>query len=179
MQRVKPGERRLSRGSLENIGFAAVMSRAFVKEREGADAFDDLPDRPLSPHPNFVTAEGLAAIQAELARLRGDYASAQAEGDRALLAKAARDLRYFAARRATAQVIAPAPDADRVRFGSTVTIDREDGRRQVFRIVGEDEANPAKGTLSHAAPLARALAGKTVGDVVQAGNADAEIMAIE
>ena len=44
------------------------MSRAFVKEQEDAKSFDTLPDRPLSPHPNFVTAEGLVAIESELAR---------------------------------------------------------------------------------------------------------------
>jgi transcription elongation GreA/GreB family factor len=155
------------------------MSRAFVKEQEDAESFDTLPDRPLSPHPNFVTAEGLAAIESELARAQSEFDAANAAGDRALAAKAARDLRYFTSRRATAQVIAPPRAADRVQFGSTVTIDRADGRRQKFRIVGEDEADPAHGTLSHASPLARALAGKSAGDTVQAGNMEAEIVAIE
>ena len=63
-------------------------------------------------------------------------------------------------------------------FGSTVTIARADGREQTWRIVGEDEADPAAGTLSHAAPLARALIGKSVGDDVQAGASEAEITAI-
>ena len=155
------------------------MSRAFVKEQEDAESFDTLPDRPLSPHPNFVTAEGLVAIESELARAQSEFDAANAAGDRALAAKAARDLRYFTSRRATAQVIAPPRAADRVQFGSTVTIDRADGRRQKFRIVGEDEADPAHGTLSHASPLARALAGKSVGDTVQAGNTEAEIVEIE
>lgn len=105
------------------------MSRAFVKEQEDAELFDTLPDRPLSPHPNFVTAEGLAAIESELARAQSEFDAANAAGDRALAAKAARDLRYFTSRRATAQVIAPPRAADRVQFGSTVTIDRADGRR--------------------------------------------------
>ena len=38
------------------------MSRAFVKETD--EIFDELPDRPVSPHPNFVTPEGLDAIEA-------------------------------------------------------------------------------------------------------------------
>jgi transcription elongation GreA/GreB family factor len=59
-----------------------------------------------------------------------------------------------------------------------VTIERDDGRRQTYRVVGEDEADPTKGTLSYVSPLARALTGKAVGDVVQAGNSDAEIVAI-
>ena len=61
----------------------------------------------------------------------------------------------------------PPADCDSVRFGCQVTIERDDGRRQTFRIVGEDEADPAEGTLSYVAPLARALIGKEVGDVVR------------
>jgi transcription elongation GreA/GreB family factor len=152
------------------------MSRAFVKETD--DAFDELPDRAVSPHPNFVTPEGLAAIEATLTRFHEGYAAAQASGDRAALAASARDLRYWTARRASAQVVAAPSNPDTVQFGSTVTILREDGRRQTFRIVGEDEADPARGTISHVSPVARALTGKAVGDVVRAGHSDAEIVAI-
>jgi transcription elongation GreA/GreB family factor len=154
------------------------MSRAFVKDQEDAQSSEELPDRLISPHPNYVTAKGLAAIEAEYTRLQRDYAAAQAEDDRALMAHIGRDLRYFAARRASAQVIELPPDRERVHFGSKVTIERSDGRRQTFRIVGEDEADPAHGTLSHAAPLARALMGKEVGEAVQAGNTEAEIVKI-
>ena len=154
------------------------MSSAFVKEPEGGEAFEDLPDRPISPHPNFVTPEGLALIEAELTRLHEEHAAAQVADDKIALAKTARDLRYWSARRASAQVVRPPADATEVHFGSTVTIEREDGRRQTYRIVGEDEADPAKGTISYVSPLARALTGKKVGEVVRAGNSDAEIVAI-
>jgi len=154
------------------------MSSAFVKEEEGGEAFEDLPDRPISPHPNFVTPEGLATIEAELTRLHDVHATAQAEDDRITIAKTSRDLRYWTARRASAQVVHPPKDATEVHFGSTVTIERDDGRQQTYRIVGEDEADPAKGTISYVSPLARALTGKRVGDVVHAGNSDAEIVAI-
>jgi transcription elongation GreA/GreB family factor len=60
-----------------------------------------------------------------------------------------------------------------------VTIVRKDGRTQTFRIVGEDEANPVHGTLSHISPLARALFGKEVGDVIKVGHGEAEIVNIE
>jgi len=71
------------------------------------------------------------------------------------------------------------PDsATTVRFGAVVTIERDDGRRQEYRIVGEDEADPTKGLLSHASPLARALLGKAVGDTVVAGQGTAEIVSI-
>ena len=72
----------------------------------------------------------------------------------------------------------PPRDAKQVHFGSTVTILREDGRRQTYRIVGEDEADPALGTLSYVSPVAQELMGKEVGDVVLAGAAEAEIVAI-
>ena len=114
-----------------------------------------------------------------LACAQKDIAQAQAEGDRGRIAGARRELRYWSARRSTAEVVPPPQDADKVHFGSRVTIERDDGRRQSFRVVGEDEADPAKGTLSHASPLAHALAGKSIGDVVRAGSGEAEIVAIE
>lgn len=154
------------------------MSRAFVKETEGGEAFEDLPDRPISPHPNFVTPEGLGLIEAEVARAHEALAAAQEAEDRAGIAKTSRDLRYWTARRASAQVVHPPEQSSEVHFGSTVTIEREGGRRQTFRIVGEDEADPTRGTLSFVSPLAQALTGKSVGDVVQAGGSDAEIVAI-
>jgi transcription elongation GreA/GreB family factor len=113
-----------------------------------------------------------------LARLHEEHAAAQEADDKALMAKINRDLRYWTSRRATAQVAAPPRDAKEVRFGSTVTILREDGRRQTYRIVGEDEADPALGTLSYVSPVAQALMGKEVGDVVQAGTAEAQIVVI-
>jgi transcription elongation GreA/GreB family factor len=152
------------------------MSRAFVNE----DIFvEDLPDRPVSQHPNHVTGRGLALIDSALESARRAYGEAQAAGDREALAKAGRELRYWNARRASAQVVAPAPGVDVVQFGSEVTIVRDDGREQRFRIVGEDEADPATGSVSHVSPLARALIGKRVGDTIRAGQDDAEISGIE
>jgi transcription elongation GreA/GreB family factor len=138
-----------------------------------------LPDRPISEHPNLVTGNGLRLIDAALQTARRDYGEAQAAGDRGALASAGRDLRYWSARRATAQLVAIDPDNAAVQFGNTVTIVRDDGREQSFGIVGEDEADPANGTVSHASPLARALLGKTIGDVVRAGPGEAEIIAIK
>jgi len=152
------------------------MSRAFVSE----DHFvEDLPDRPVSEHPNHVTRRGLELIQAALEEARRSYGEAHAAGDREALPEARRDLRYWSARRASAQIVTPDPDIDTVQFGSTVTIVRDDGREQTFTIVGEDEADPAQGTISHVSPLARALFGKAVGDVVRAGKDNAEITAIK
>lgn len=153
------------------------MSRAFVKEPDGGE-IENLPDRPISAQTNFVTAEGLAQIEAELARLHSEQGAAQAADDKTQLARITRDLRYWTSRRATAQLVAAPDDAGKVHFGSTIVIVRDDGRRQTFRIVGEDEADPSHGTLSYASPVAQALMGKGVGDVVKAGNSDAEIVEI-
>jgi transcription elongation GreA/GreB family factor len=151
------------------------MSRAFVNE----DSFvEDLPDRPVSEHPNLVTEQGLALIEAALETARRAYGEAQVAGDREAIGRAGRDLRYWSARRASAEVVPVPPSADAVQFGHKVTIIRDDGRQQAFRIVGEDEANPSEGSISHVSPLARALIGKRVGDTVRAGRDDAEIVAI-
>jgi len=152
------------------------MSRAFVKE---TDAVETLPERPVSAHPNYVTARGLALIEQALARAEKDYAAAQAAADRDALGSSGRDLHYWQQRRASAELIAPPLDTDTVHFGLKVTIARDDGRRQSWRIVGEDEADPAKGMLSYVSPVAKALAGRKVGDLVMAGNSEAEIVAIE
>ena len=150
------------------------MSRAFVKEND--DAIEDLPARPISAAPNFVTAEGLGAIDAEIAQL--NTALTEAGEDRAVRARIQRDLRYWCARRGNAQLM-PAPCGnDVVRFGATVTLLRDDGSRLRFRIVGEDQADPEQGTLSHVSPLARALMGKSQGDTVGAANNEFEIETI-
>ena len=153
----------------------AGMSRAFVNE----DSFiDELPDRPISEHPNLVTARGLALIEQALETARREYGEAQNAGDRESLSRAGRDLRYWSARRATAQLRAPQPGADVVQFGHAVTIMRDDGRQQTFRIVGEDEADPTRGSISYVSPLAQALLGKRIGDTLRAGKDEAEITAV-
>ena len=154
------------------------MSRAFTKEPDEGEPLEDLPDRPLSPHANLVTAQGLAQIEAALSAAHEAHAGVQSSGDHTALAHAARDLRYWTARRSTAQLMPALENADKVQFGSTVTIERDDGRRQTWRIVGEDEAEPNEGTLSYVSPVARALMNKSVGDVVQAGTGEAEIVEI-
>lgn len=152
------------------------MSRAFTKE---GDYVDQLPDRPISAHPNKVTERGLALIEAALEAARREYAEAQTSGDRDALAKAGRDLRYWTARRSTAQVILSPQDNSTVQFGSSVAIVRADGRRQAFRIVGEDEADPSQGSISYVSPLARVLMGKRVDEVVSFGEDEIEISSIK
>jgi len=159
------------------------MSVASTRDADVESAAADLPDRPISPHPNLVTATGLADLDAALAAARAAYASAQSAGtvgaDRTPMARATRDLRYYAARRASAQLVPSVGRSDAVWFGDTVTFEREDGRRQTYRIVGEDEADPAAGAIYYASPLARALLGKSVGDSIHLGDGEIEVLAFQ
>ena len=158
------------------------MSVAFTKEGDSEATAADLPDRPISAHPNLVTAAGLAALEAGLTLARAAYSAAQTKGDvhedRTAMARATRDLRYFGARRASAQLVETPDEPDTVVFGGAVTFEREDGRRQTFRIVGEDEADPARGSVSYISPLAQALLGKSVGDTAMVNGDEVEIVAV-
>jgi transcription elongation GreA/GreB family factor len=158
------------------------MSVAFTREEDLEATAADLPDRPIPSHPNLVTPAGLMGIEAALAEARAAYNAAQAHGsieaDRTAMARATRDLRYWSARRASAQVVEAEPDG-RVRFGASVTLQREDGRTQSWRIVGDDEADPAAGSVSHVSPLARALMGKGVGDEAVVAGQGVEIIAVD
>jgi len=88
------------------------MSRAFVRDSD--DDPQSLPERPVSPQPNFVTARGLAA-----------------------------------------------------------------GATQVWRLVGEDEADAAHGLLGWVSPLAQVVLGCAVGETVAFQGGEAEIVSIE
>lgn len=160
------------------------MSVAFQKE-ESAEAASEtvLPARPVSPHINLVTERGLALLQEALAQAQAALETANALEDvnerRRQSAVPMRDARYFAERIRTAQP-QPVPASNAaVAFGHTVRFERDDGRVQSFRIVGEDEADPVQGTISHASPVALALLGKSVGDLAQAGPREIEILSID
>lgn len=130
---------------------------------------------PIPVGPNLVTATGLAKIEARVAEIEAFVA---AEADEAKLAEAKRELRYWHTRHATAQLVPP-PPADEVGFGCRVDF-RQNGALRRIDIVGDDEADPASGRISFSAPLARALIGACVGDLVDfAGRAEAlEVVAI-
>ena len=165
------------------------MSRAFVKEFDGEQPGDELPERPQSPHPNYVTASGLKALQEQLARLQEERRQLTEAGTPELLDKehlklVERDLRYVQERIERAIHIDPASQpADRVGFGAMVeTVDDNDEKRK-FRIVGEDEADPSKGKISWVSPLAKLLTGAAVGDTViwkrPVGDLSLEIVSIK
>lgn len=159
------------------------MSVAFTKEESSETAAETLlPDRPISEHPNLVTLAGLKQLQAELDAARAAYDAANAIEDvnerRRQQAAPMRDARYFTERVRSAQVLPDPETHDTVAFGSTVTYARDDNPPQTYRIVGEDEADPKTGTISFASPVARALMGKTVGDVVEVNEQELEIISI-
>jgi len=154
------------------------MSRAFVREGDH-DGVEPMPELIVSPHRNLVTGDGLALIESNVSRLENELAQARRVDDRASLARAARDLRYWSQRRATAEFVPPEPSTNRARFGCHVTLETPDGERRRYRIVGEDESDPARGRLSYVSPLASRLLGATVGDVVDLHDGEAEIVEIE
>lgn len=154
------------------------MSRAFTREQDGETSLSDIGERPVSHHRNLVTQTGLDMIDAEVTRLREELAKAEGEGDRERIAYVSRDLRYWAARRESAELSMPEPDSDVVRFGMTVEIENDEGESHGWTIVGEDEADAAHGRISHASPMAQALFGKAVGDVASVSGKDWEITAI-
>lgn len=136
------------------------MSRAFVKETaESAPP----PERMVDDGPNPVTPEGMAQIEAHIARIE---ASMKTESNVLLRETLARDLRYWEIRKASAELVSPSQDGS-VGFGAKITIRRKD-RTQSFRIVGVDEADASKGLISFRSPLAQVLLGARPGEVIEA-----------
>jgi transcription elongation GreA/GreB family factor len=160
------------------------MSVAFTKEDSAETASETLlPDRPISPHPNLVTAAGRQSLETQLRAAQDAHETAQRIDDvnerRRQSAVPLRDMRYLAERLRTAQVVPDPHATDVVAFGNTVTFRRADGRVQKYRIVGEDEADPEAGSISFVSPVARALMGKAVGDIVgTVADQEIEIIAI-
>ncbi|WP_374435755.1 GreA/GreB family elongation factor [Tabrizicola sp.] len=161
------------------------MSRAFVNEDAGADR-PDLPELPVPPGPNIVTPRGLAALHAQIAQRQADLAALKSRPDRLDKlpeAAAERDLRWLEARLKAAVVIDPAAhDLTEVAFGLAVTVADEDGKETTYEIVGEDEADAPRHRIAPNSPLARALLGAQVGDVVTwrrpSGALDLEVVRI-
>jgi transcription elongation GreA/GreB family factor len=145
-----------------------VLSVAFRRESD-EEHKEPRFELPIPVGPNLVTARGLARIETRVAELEAFVAS---EPDEARLEEAKRELRYWRTRLATAQ-LAPPPPPDEVGFGSRVGF-RQNGALRSIDIVGDDEADPSNGRIAFSAPLARALIGACVGDLVDfAGRAEA------
>jgi transcription elongation factor GreB len=162
------------------------MSRAFVKEPDGGPPEDEIPERRVSEHPNYVTPTGLAQLAEEIGRLRAERLRVAGEpeevdaGER--LAYLDRELRYFTGRLESAILGVDRPTAE-VAFGAHVRVRGSDGGDRSFAIVGEDEADLASGKVSYVSPLAQALLGARVGDTVTwerpAGDLQLTVMALD
>jgi len=147
------------------------MSRAFVKENDLEHAGTDLPERPQSEHPNYVTPTGLAQLQQQLAALEQERLQwSPLKEDpmaRQKMAVIDRDLRYLQGRLERAIPVNPAEQAqDIALFGAIVEVEDEEGVTHVFEIVGEDEADIHSHKVSWVSPLAKALIGQKVGESV-------------
>ena len=136
------------------------MSKAFTSETAPSAP---PPEKMVDEGPNLVTQEGMAQIDAHIARIE---AALKTETNVLLRETLARDLRYWEIRKASAELATPATDGT-VAFGATVTITRK-GRRQTFRIVGVDEADATQGLISFRSPLAQAVLGARPGDIIEA-----------
>jgi transcription elongation GreA/GreB family factor len=142
------------------------MSRAFVREDDQVQP-EGPPELKVSNLPNWVTPRGLEMIDARLKALEDALAAGPDEADGAWIR---RDLRYWTHQRASAQLAAPLPaKVEAVAFGARVSLSRNGAPPEVVEIVGEDEADPSQGKVSWASPLARALMGAAVGEVVELG----------
>lgn len=152
------------------------MSVAFRRESD-EEHLEPKFELPIPPGPNLVTRRGLALIAERVAALEADIAKVAA-ADEAARAPLQRDLRYWTARQVSAE-LAPVPAGGKVEFGVEVAI-RLRGTEKIFRIVGDDEADPAASLLSFNAPLSRAMMGAEPGDLLPfAGQQDAiEILAV-
>jgi len=165
------------------------MSRAFVKESDDDLAAGELPERPVSARPNYVTAHGRERLQARVRELNEQHERLKglAQEDstaKQKLREVERDLRYFNAQLERAIVVDPvAQPHDEVHFGAELTIVDESGQAHSFSLVGDDEADVAAGKISWASPVARAMIGAKVGEVVTwhrpAGDTDVEIVEIK
>lgn len=164
------------------------MSRGFVKEDDLEHAGTDLPERPISPHSNYVTPHGFKQWQQQANELEQERLPLVTRKEDPVaqqrLAMIDRDLRYLQARIESAIVVDPsAQPVGTVLFGANVEVEDEHGDSHRFMIVGEDEADISSNRVSWVSPLAKALIGQKVGDSVvwhrPAGDLELEIIAID
>ncbi len=155
------------------------MSRAFVKE-DAPEPDENPPERPVSPHPNYVTPRGAQLLQDEEARISGELATFSGVQDDAARRRRKRelerDLRYVRARLETAIPVDPANlPKDEIRFGARVVLKGADAETRTLRIVGEDEAEQGGELVPWSGPFVQALFGLKPGQTLDwDGGADAE-----
>ena len=154
------------------------MSSAFTKDVDNGGAMPEVGERHVSSERNLVTHEGLAMMDSEIAFLQDAMGIAEAEGDREQIALNVRDLRYWSARRETAEVSVPDGQSDVVRFGMTVQLKAQDGKLVTWKITGEDEADVKHHKISHVSPMAVALFGKKQGETISLNGQEWKIVSL-
>jgi transcription elongation factor GreB len=159
------------------------MSRAFVKE-DDFEAVVDLPERPRSPYPNYITPRGLHTLQARCQMLAEQQRELPASDDLASQHRRRQLEREWLTLSTSVQsaiVIDPAaqPHTD-IRFGASVELLDEQDKVHRFILVGEEEVCVPQGQISWVSPLGKSLIGKQVGDIVSwerpLGNVELEIL---
>ena len=159
--------------------YAGFMSRAFVRENDGSEVTQDVPERPVSSHPNFVTARGLRQIESHIHELEAAREAPKRSEDKDALARVDRELRYWQQRKASAKLVEPEAAPVKARFGVRIALQYDDGAQRSYTLVGEDEADPAQGLISWISPIAQALIGHGVGDEVTLQGQRAEIVNLD
>ncbi len=167
------------------------MSKAFTREENDGPDIPDLPPV-VSSLPegarNYMTTAGARKLRAELEQLMNEKrpalvaAGVDPDAKRQLAALDQR-IRQLEQSLQTAEVVAPpAGEPAVVRFGATVTVREASGEESTYRIVGVDEADPARGWVSTQAPIARALLNAELGQRVRfrfpSGEEELEVIAV-
>lgn len=139
----------------------ARMNKAFTRETDDAPPAPPQ-ERPVSSALNLVTPRGAQLIKEQIAAIEYKLVD---EADPVIKSELRRDLRYWLARQSSMQIVAQNSDTTTVGFGRRATIRR--GTTVVtVTIVGEDESDPKAGLIAWTAPLARAIDGAKVGEIV-------------
>jgi transcription elongation GreA/GreB family factor len=153
------------------------MSVAFRREDDDAHLEPKF-EIPIPPGPNLVTARGKGLIDAKVAELEAAIEALVAEGaEKEQVEPLKRDLRYWQTRQVTAEVV-PVPTGETVEIGTSVTFTLA-GKPRTLSIVGDDEADPAAGSIAFSAPLARALMGAEAGELLPFGGKDDALEVLE
>lgn len=162
------------------------MSRAFVKELDDSSELE-LPEPSPDPHPNYITPLGYQALRERLQTLSAARASllprAEELGTKSEMIAIERELRRLQRRLERATVVdPPANVGDEIRFGATITMTDERGGKYEFTVVGEDEVCAKRGAISWLSPVAQAVLGKGVGDLIEwerpSGTLELEIISV-
>jgi len=147
------------------------MSRAFIKENDLEHSGIDIPERPLSAEPNYVTPNGLKLLNTQIGALEIESEELKQKKDDPIAKQKIviieRDMRYYAARIESAILTAPSEeDHSIVLFGAKVTVEDKEAKLSTYEIVGEDEADIHQGKVSYLSPIAEALIGAKLNDEV-------------